>query len=95
MSIWAWGFILWLLVVVSFLGFLHLGRHRDERRLVDHAGARLKDVALHKAGPGDYVRFDTDDGFPGGPRGVVWTEKKRAAYRRKLQRMKMRIVAGG
>ena len=32
------------------------------------------------------------DGFPGGPRGRIWTDKERAEFRRARQRRKMRVA---
>lgn len=106
LMIWQWALLFGGAFFMSFVLSMPIARSKWYRRrqakrgshlkrYVDHHGARLKDIALEEAGPGNYVRFEMDDGLPGGPRGLVWTEKERAAYRRKLQRLKMRIVGSG
>ncbi len=98
---WQWVLVLLLFgaVIVSLYKLATWKREqawsRYSRRLVDRSGARLKDIEANRAGPGQIVEFERDDGFPNGPRGEVWSEKKRAEYRRKCQRIKLRIIAGG
>ncbi len=58
-------------------GHLFLGGHRAQDKLVDFP---------HVAGLVD------EDGYPGEPRGRVWTDLERSEYRQAKERRKLRII---
>lgn len=90
-----WQWLLGFLVLFVVLLAISAGIYRRRSRRSGDIFTRKKDIEFVRAKPGSTLKFHPDDGKPGGPRGKVWSEKKRAEYRRKCQRTKMRIIAGG